>query len=60
MSLMLLQKNATYCSVDPFIIHDSNPVLDEELTYLIRYLLDRKVDASNNRKDLLERFYSYY
>lgn len=27
----LLQKNATYCSVDPFIIFDSDPVLGEEL-----------------------------
>ena len=31
LSLELLQKNATYCSVDPFIILDSDPVLGEEL-----------------------------
>ena len=31
MSLELLRKNATYCSVDPFIIFDSDPVLGEEL-----------------------------
>ena len=31
MSLELRQKNATYCSVDPFIILDSDPVLGEEL-----------------------------
>ena len=31
MSLELLRKNATYCSVDPFIILDSDPVLVEEL-----------------------------
>ena len=31
MSIELLQKNATYCSVDPFIILDSDPELGEEL-----------------------------
>lgn len=31
MSSVLLQKNATYCSVDPFIVVDSDPVLGEEL-----------------------------
>ncbi|KAL8906783.1 MAG: hypothetical protein Q9171_006132 [Xanthocarpia ochracea] len=31
MGLELLKKNASYCSVDPFIIFDSNPVLGEEL-----------------------------
>ena len=31
MSLELLRKNATYCSVDSFIIFDSDPVLGEEL-----------------------------
>lgn len=31
MSLELLHKNATYCSVDPFVILDSDPVLGEEL-----------------------------
>ena len=31
MSLELLRENATYCSVDPFIIFDSDPVLGEEL-----------------------------
>ena len=31
MSLESLQKKATYCSVDPFIILDLNPVLGEEL-----------------------------
>ena len=30
-SLELLRKNATYCSVDPFIIFDSDLVLGEEL-----------------------------
>ncbi|CRG92723.1 Lovastatin nonaketide synthase [Talaromyces islandicus] len=30
-SLELLQKNATYCSVDPFAILESDPLLSEEL-----------------------------
>ena len=31
MNLGLLQKNATYCSVDPLFIFDSDPMLGEEL-----------------------------
>ncbi|KAL9004067.1 MAG: hypothetical protein Q9188_003102 [Gyalolechia gomerana] len=31
MGSVLLQKNATYCSVDPFTVIDSDPVLGEEL-----------------------------
>ena len=35
MSSELLRKNATYCSVDPFIILDSDPVLGEELMHAV-------------------------
>ncbi|KAL8765511.1 MAG: hypothetical protein Q9209_007445 [Squamulea sp. 1 TL-2023] len=35
MGLQLLQKNATYCSVDPFVIFDSDPVFGEELMHAV-------------------------
>ncbi|KAL8780233.1 MAG: hypothetical protein Q9213_006555 [Squamulea squamosa] len=33
--LELLQKNATYCSADPFVIFDSDPVFGQELMHAV-------------------------